>query len=286
MEARLALPALLVAAGLAMGGLVAQSYPVEWVLIMGAAGLGFGALSSLVYSRRLMFLAAASPHAAFLAASLALPLSAMLGGPVELYTLVIGLLVIYSAGLLVHKRVDPDEATSIMVSASSSLGALAMFYAVREYPSARITSIVIGDPLLASRTDAVVTVLVGLLVLVVALLSAREVYYAGIDPDDARLSGLRLWAYDAALYTLIGLTAVGMVRVVGFVMEHVLILLPGAIGATITRGVYPSLLLSSSLGLFAGLTGIFLAVNLDLAPSPVAGTILVIAYLAAWLWRR
>ena len=48
MEARLALPALLVTVGLALGALVAQRYPVEWVLIMGAAGLGFGALSSLV----------------------------------------------------------------------------------------------------------------------------------------------------------------------------------------------------------------------------------------------
>jgi len=270
--------------GLAAGVAVATSYPARWALLMGAAGLGFGALSSLVYSRRLMFVAAASPHAAFLAASLALILSGALGGPVELYTLLAGLLAVYSVGLLVYKGVDPDEATSIMVSATSALGALAMYVAVQMYPSARVASIVIGDPLLATQRDLWVAVAGAGFILALALLAAKEIYYVGVDPDDARLSGLRLWAYDAALYTAIGLAAVGMVRVVGFVMEHVLILLPGAIAAAASRGVYPSLALSASLGLFAGLTGLLLAVTLDTAPSPAAGLILVASYIVVRIW--
>jgi len=270
--------------GLAAGLSVAARYPAEWALLMGASGVGFGLLSSLVYSRRLMFVAAASPHAAFLAASLALILSGWLGGPVEAYTLAVGLLAVYSVGFLVYKGVDPDEATSLMVSATSALGALAMYMAVQRYPSARIASIVIGDPLLASRADLYTALAASGLILAIALLAAREIYYAGVDPEDARLSGVRLWLYDAALYTVIGLAAVGMVRVVGFVMEHVLILLPGAIAAAAARGVYPSLLLSGALGLFAGLSGLLLAVTLDVAPSPAAGLILVAAYLVVRLW--
>ncbi len=277
--------AALAASSLAAGVLVALHYTPTWPLVMAAAGAGFGALSIILYSRRLMFIGAASPHAGFLAAAASIPLASTIGGPEWPWALLVGLLVVYIAGYMAYRGVDPDEATSLMVSFSASLGALAVYLVLSHYMvGGALAAIVVGDPLLASTGEALAAATVAAGLATISLLIAREVYYAGIDYDDARLSGLRMWAYDLLLYTMIAVAAVAMVRIVGFVLEHALILLPGAVAYYASRGVYRSVVISTLAGLAAGLWGLVLGVAFNLAPSPLSGLILVALYLAARAW--
>ncbi len=281
-EAARAVLAAALALGLAGAAWVAYGWNPAWVAVMASAGAGFGALSSLVYSRRLMFVAAASPHAAFLAAAAAIPLSRAVGGEVWLWTLVLGLAIVYAVGFLVYRGMDPDEATSLMVSFSASAGALASYLVLTRYAmGGELSAIVIGDPLLVTRSEVGAAALAAAGLVAASVLTAREAYYMGVDPEDARLAGLRVWAYDLALYTMIGVAAVAMVRIVGFVLEHALVLLPGAVAYHLARGIYGSLAASIAAGLASGLLGLALGVAANVSPAPAAGLVLVALYAVA-----
>ncbi len=275
------------ATSLLAGVVVALYYDVVWPLVVGSAGLAYGALSALVYTRRLMFVAAGSPHAAFLAAMAAVPVSVSLGVPYRLIVFLLGLLIVYMVGYLVYKGMDPDDATSLMVSLSGAGGVLAAYYVLSRYAYAsQVTAAVIGDPLLATREDSFIALAVALLIAVFAVTCAREIYYSGVDVDDAKLSGLRLWLYDLALYTSIAVSAVAMVSIVGFVMEHVLVLLPGLVAFYTMRGVYRTLVASIIVAVGSSLWGLWLAVRYNLSPSAATGLLLVLLFAIALLARR
>ncbi len=270
--------------GIALGGLISAAWvSLEWdplwALAMLGAGLGFGAVSMLAYARRLMFAAAASPHAALLAGATGYILAASLGGPSWAWALAIGLLPVYLVGWLAYRGRDPDEATALMASLSSSAGALAAYYAVTHYSTASMAALVVGDPLLAPEGLVGASALLGLALGLAAILAGREIFYIGVDPWDARLAGIRVWAYDLLLYTMIGAAATIMVGIVGFVLEHALILLPGAIAYASTRGLYRSIGASIAVASGASLLGLSLGVALDASPAPLAGLILVVVYL-------
>ncbi|MEB3806464.1 MAG: metal ABC transporter permease [Desulfurococcales archaeon] len=272
----------LLAASLMAGLYVGVVYDIYWPLNLAAAGLAFGSLSLLVYSRRLMYIAAASPHGAFLSASLAIPTSIAVGGPVEAWTLVFSMLTVYIAWYLVGKGLDPDEATSIYVGVSATGGVLAAYLVLTRYPySPQVIASIIGDPLLASRGEVLLALAIALVFLLASASSLREILYVGADPEDARLSGMRVWVYDLFLYTSIAVIAAVMVRVVGFVLEHVMILLPGLIAHYTVRGAYRAFTASIVASLSASILGLYLAILLDQSPSAMTGLILITAFLIA-----
>ncbi len=261
---------------------VLWGYPAEWSLAIGAAGAALGSVSLLVYVRRLLFAAAGAPHAAFFAASLSIVISASLGGPRLLWTVIVGLSIVYLLGYAAHRGIDPDDATALVVSASSSLGVLTSLYVLSKYSyGSSVIGIVMGDPLLAGRGEVLAGLAVAAVAVAVTLGAAREIAYIGLDRDDALLSGVRVWLYDLALYTLLGLVVMGLVRIVGFVVEHVLLLLPGAIAARRGGPGYGPVLASIAITLLAGGLGLVAAILFDLAPSGVIGLIVVAAFLVA-----
>jgi len=262
-------------------------YPAEWSLVIGASSLALGSVSLLVYVRRLLFAAAGAPHAAFFAASLAIILSVEVGGPRLVWTVLVGLLIIYALGYATYRGMDPDDATALVVSTSSSLGVLTAIYVLSRYSyGSSVLGVVMGDPLLARGPEVVACVAIAVVSLILTLATAREVAYIGLDRDDAMLSGIRVWLYDLALYTLLGVTVMGLVRIVGFVIEHVLLLLPGAIAVSTGRSGYGSLAVSTGTTLAAGGLGLSASILFNLSPSGVIGLAVAAGYLLSAVLRR
>nr|WP_267195224.1 metal ABC transporter permease [Hyperthermus butylicus] len=210
-----------------------------------------------------------------------------MGLPMRVWMLVIGLVLVYLVGWLTYKGMDPDEATSLFVGLTASGGVLASYYVLTRYPySSRIWAVVFGDPLLSSRSDAVISMIVAILFMFFAYTTTREIVYIGADIEDARLSGLKVWLYDLALYTSIGIVVIVMINTVGFILEHVLILIPGLIAHYASKGVYRALTLSILIALFSFLAGLALAIGFDQSSSAMTGCLLVlefgVVYFAGW----
>ncbi|RLI09191.1 metal ABC transporter permease [Candidatus Bathyarchaeota archaeon] len=259
-----------------------------WVAVMVSAAVAYGVMSSVVAARRLYFLAGASAHSALLAVVLALPLAELLGLMSERpWALLMGLLLTYSVGYMIHRGVDPDVATSVFVAATASASSLAIYYVLTRFPrEAELWAIIVGDPLLSSWRDALYALGIAGLTASAMILTYREQVYIGLDREFMRLSGVRTWAYDLLVFTCLALVTVSLIKVVGFVLEHVLLLLPSAIALRIARSSRTVLFVSISVSLTASILGLYLAVLVDLSPAGLVGLILLSAYSASFLLKR
>lgn len=279
------IPAALALAGLA-GLWAVGRLEAAWAASLAAAGLAFGALSPVVAARRAGFLAAAAPHAALLAAAaaLALPLPGQLAGPASL---ALGMALVYAVGYAVHRGADPETATYVFVGSTASLSVAALYYVATHGPGGyAVSAVMLGDPLLATGREAATALGLAALASALALATLRYQFYLGFDRDDLRLAGAPVWAYDLAFYTSLGLAAVGLIRVVGFVLEHVLVLLPAALSFRLASRPHEAAALSVAAGMAAVGLGGALALRLDVAPAAAAGATLLILYILTLLAPR
>ncbi len=260
--------------------------PMRWVLVTLFSSLAFGALSALVAARRMYFLAAGLPHASLVAALLAIPVSLTVGLE-PFWAALFSVALILAFAYLIERGVDPDIAASVYVSAAASASVALMYYILEKYTvTVDIWAFILGDPLLVTPSDVVVTVVVGILVLTVGLLIYREEVCIGIESETVRLAGIRVKAYDAILVSILAVASVLLLRSIGFVVEHVMLLLPGVIAVTLGRGLWRTLAVSILTALAAGLGGLALALSTGLAPAALIGGLLVIIYVAALLVSR
>jgi ABC-type Mn2+/Zn2+ transport system permease subunit len=260
-------------------------YPLEPLptIVMASAALVFGLLGSLVAARRLYFLAGAAPHASLLAALTALPLAFGLGLPLSPTLAALGVLLVWLVGLIIYRGFDPDTATSLFVSLSASLSVILAYMIETRYALGfDLAALVFGDPLLATHSDAAAAAAVAAAVAVAVLATYREQVYIGVDREAARLTGLRVWLYDAVFFTILGLGVSVLIKAVGFVLEHVLVLVPGVI-ACYAPSSRDALLYAVSSSLLSAAAGLSLAIYLDISPVGATGVILFLLYLAAWL---
>ena len=265
----------------------ARELGVEPAVGMAAASLAFGFASVVIAARRLYFLAGAAPHSALLAATLSIPIAFAFGGSMYLYAVPISILLVYIAGYMIFRGVDPDIATSIMVALSASGSVLAVYYVKTSYPVPfDVTAIVFGDPLLVGRREALLAAATAAAIAAIVLATYPENVYLGVDRDSARVTGLRVWLYDLTFFTILGLSVAVMVKVVGFILEHIFALLPGAAVAMSARSSREALVGSVVLAYTAMGIGAGLSILTGLAPSGCAGLVMLLLYLASIVWRR
>ena len=259
-----------------------------WLAVTLSAAIAYGFLSAVVAARKLYFLAGASAHSALLAAVLGVPLARLTGlGSEYAWGVVVGLLLTYAVGYLIHRGVKPDIATSVFVSATASGSVVAIYYVLTRFPlQTSVWAIMVGDPLLASWTDAYYALAVAAVTAVAVVLTYREEVCIGTERSCTILTGVNVKFYDWLVFTLLGLTAVAMIKVVGFVLEHVLVLLPSAIAVSCSGSSRGVLYVSAYVSVVASLLGLYVAVALDQAPAGVTGLMLLAMYLVALLFGR
>lgn len=281
---RIAVQVLILGIALAL----AFSTSLLWLAVMLSAAVAYGFLSAVIAARGFYFLAGASTHSALLAAVLGVPLARLTGlGNEYTWGVVVGLLLTYAVGYLIHRGVKPDIATSVFVSATASGSVVAIYYVLTRFPlQTDVWAIIVGDPLLASWPDAYYALAVAAVTAVAVVLTYREEVCIGAERSCTILTGVNVKFYDWLVFTLLGLTTVAMIKVVGFVLEHVLVLLPSAIAVSCSRSSSGVLYVSAYVSVVASLLGLYAAVAMDQAPAGVTGLILLAMYLATLLSRR
>lgn len=274
----------LLLAGLAGYTIVAR-VNLLWVATLLAAGLGFGSVSPLVAVRRVGFLAAAAPHFALLATAASVM---MLATPkaAALASLVAGVALVYSAGYLIYRGADADLVTYLFVGFASAASVIVLYYASTVGAGYSIASLILGDPLLATTWEAYYALGAAATVTLLSLATYDAQVYSGIDRNTARLAIGRLWLYDLAFFTALGLASVGLIRVSGFILEHILILIPAAIAAGLASSAREALALSIASAIAASGVGGALALAIDIAPAGAIGLTLTAVYAVLAAMKR
>ncbi|MDM7274659.1 MAG: metal ABC transporter permease [Thermoprotei archaeon] len=255
------------------------------VLALIGSALAFGSVSALVAARGLYFLAHVTPHSALLAVPTAFLVSLWLGGGQGLIAALVTLALLLAAGYAIGRGVGGDVAASLLASFTASSSAIVLYEAQKRLGAASVSSLILGDPLLVGLSEGAIGLALGLTVFLISLSIAREVFYIGLSRELAAVDGLKVEVYDYTLYTLIALTTVVMLGIVGFLVASVLILLPGAIASLFSRGSIETLLASIAVALAASALGLIGGLALNITPSGVIGFTLVVLYASLKVFR-
>ncbi|MCE4607204.1 MAG: metal ABC transporter permease [Desulfurococcales archaeon] len=262
-------------------------FEIRWLILITLAGLAFGVLSPIVTARKMMFLAAAMPHSALLAAVIGIPLSITYGLSPGLWAIIIGTplpLIIYA---LEKKGVEEDVGTSVYVAATASLSVALMYYVLTSYPmESSLWSYILGDPLLSTWSDVYLVTIITVALLALLVPFMREQILMGVDRDFAVSSGIHASLYDIIFLLLLSLSTIGFMRTVGYVLEHVLILLPASLALLISKSGRDVVLFSITSAVLSAIIGLLLGISLNLQVSASVGLVLLIGYILAIVWRR
>jgi ABC-type Mn2+/Zn2+ transport system permease subunit len=262
-------------------------FEVRWLILITLAGLSFGVLSPIVTARRMMFLAAAMPHSALLAAVLGIPLSVAFGLSPSLWAIIIGTplpLVIYA---IERKGVEEDIGTSVYVAATASLSVALIYYVLTKYPlQSSLWSYILGDPLLSTWSDIYLVSAITVMLLLLLVPFMREQILLGVDRDFAVSSGIHASLYDIVFLLLLSLSSIGFMRTVGYVLEHVLVLLPASAALLVSDSGRKVVVYSITFAVLSAIIGLLVGVSLNLQVSASVGLILLVLYVFAILYRR
>jgi len=135
--------------------------------------------------------------------------------------------------------------------------------------------------LLVTWEDVIYTTLISVITLIMIIPFLKEHALIGIDRDFVKLSGVNISFYDAIAVISLAIGIVGMLRVVGFILEHIMILLPGVITASIAKSYRSFLIYASIISLIGGLGGLVLSIMTSLAPSGCIGLLMLSFYVVA-----
>ena len=219
-----------------------------------------GVLGSFVVLKKLAFIGDALAHASFGGVALAfvLGLNVYVGAFVFALATALGIGVVTERG-----RVSSDTAIGVLFSGTFAFGIL-IISRVDEYTT-DLFGYLFGDVLSITDSDLWRMAAFGLLVLALVAVFYRQLLFVAFDPVVAAASGLPARSLEYLLLALLGITIVTAIQAVGIVLVVALLVTPAATASLLTRRFHRMMLLSSTIGGFSAVLGIYLSYYLDLA---------------------
>jgi len=237
-------------------------------------------LSCFVVLRRMAFIGQGISHSAFAGAALALLVvpASEVNGP--LGSLITAAFCVFAAIMIgvVSRRgtVSEDSAIGILFAASMAL-AIVIVSARRIY-TVDIMSLLFGSILSVTRDDLLVMLTVGVLVLLLVVLLFKELVFFTFDEEMARVSGLPTAALHYLLLTLLALTIVGAMKVVGVVLVSAFLVIPGAVARDLTNHLVPMVFISIAVGLLSTMAGLYVSYRFEVPSGAVIVLLQVVVF--------
>lgn len=258
----------------------------KWVVTMVSLGLSFGSLSYLISIRRLFYLAESSPHIALFIFTLSTLIIGFYGLETLLLSISIGVFTIVILGVSTRKTKDQDKNVSLMIGLSASLNVLTLYVLMKSnFRGISLATIFIGDPLLTTTQETITSLTIALITLTTVTLTLREQLITSIDKDFAKVAKLRTWLYDSIAYATLALNTIGLLKITGFILQHVLALLPPIAISMMKRGLWESYLLTIISTAYIALLSLNASLILGIPPSGVIGLTYII-YIVAIRMKR
>jgi zinc transport system permease protein len=145
--------------------------------------------------------------------------------------------------------------------------------------SANLTQYLFGAIATVSDSDLRSLMVLTLIVLVTLLVAGRSIWLMSLDPEVARVQGVRVVASSALLTVLAAVVVVVGMRVVGILLVSALMIIPVAAAQQLSRSFRTTLIGGAVVGLMASVLGLFASYRLDVAP----GGMIVVVALALFL---
>lgn len=228
------------------------------------ASISCGIVGSYIVSRRIVFVSGGITHASFGGIGLAflLGFNPLLGAVLFAVMSALG---IQFFTKVAHVR--EDSSIAIWWSLGMALGIIFVFLTPGYTPN--LMSYLFGNILTVTISELIWMFALNVLIILFFVLFFRKILYIAFDEEFAKAAGLPVTLFNYLTITLIALTVVLNIRVVGIILILSLLTIPQASANLFTKDFRKMLILSSLFAFVGTISGLFISYYLDI-PSGAA----------------
>jgi len=228
------------------------------------ASISCGIIGSYIVSRRIVFISGGITHASFGGIGLAflLGFNPLLGAVLFAVGAALGIQFFTKVA-----EIREDSSIAIWWSLGMALGIIFVFMTPGYTPN--LMSYLFGNILTVTSSELWWMFMLNIVIIAFFILFFRKILYIAFDEEFARTAGLPVNLFNYLTITLIALTVVLNIRVVGIILILSLLTIPQASANLFTKDFRKLLILSSVFAFIGTLLGLFISYFLDI-PSGAA----------------
>ena len=232
------------------------------IIVATIAGALCGLLGVFVVLRGMSYIGHGLSHAVFggAAASAVIGINFFIGAGI--WGIVSGVLI---ARVARRRVLGADAAIGVVTTASFALG-LALMNRYGQ-ASKSIEAVLFGSVLGVKVADIVAVSLVAIFALAVIVVWYRKLLFSTFDPDVAQVSGVNVSVVEVVLLSLLSLTILVTMRVIGTLLISALLVIPAAAARMTTNSFSKLLWISPLIGAITCFVGMNLSYHLDTSAS-------------------
>ncbi len=170
---------------------------------------------------------------------------------------------------LIHTRspIKEDAAMGIVFSAFFALG-ITLITVIQKENKIALNHFLFGNILGVTGADVRDTSIIAIVILVVVLLTYKELLFYTFDPLGAQAAGLPVNALNFGLMVLIALTVVASLKTVGVILVLSLLITPSATAYLLVPRLHQVMLLGAAIGVVSSVSGMYLSYWYNLPSGP------------------
>ena len=241
-----------------------------------AAGVLIGALCAVigvyVVLKGLSFIGAGISHASFGGVAIGVALGVNPIWSAVVFCLAVG----WGIGLVSRRgNVKEDTAVGVFFASTMALGVLII--GLMQGYQVDLFSYLFGSILAVTRQDLWTTIVITAIVVAAVIVLYKDLMFVVFDSEMAEVTGVPAGKLYFLLISMMALTVVMSIKVVGIVLVSALIVTPAAAAYQLTESFRKMMALSVAFGVGSSVFGLVLADRLGIAPG---ATIVLLATLA------
>lgn len=245
------------------------------------ASISCGIVGSYIVARRIVFISGGITHASFGGIGLAflLGFNPLLGAVVFAVGAALGIQFFTKVA-----KVREDSSIAIFWSFGMALGIIFVFMTPGYTPN--LMSYLFGNILTVTISELSWMFLLNVIIIFFFSVFFQKILYIAFDEEFARAAGLPVALFNYLTITLIALTVVLNIRVVGIILILSLLTIPQATANLFTKNFKNLLVLSSIIAFVGTLAGLFISYFMDIPSGATIIFTLVVIFVLTRIYKH
>lgn len=207
----------------------------------------------------------------------------LLGWPLAVGALALGLITAVAIGFLTERSaLKEDTAIGVIFAGFFALGVALL--SLRNNYTVDLAHFLFGNLLGVTTADLWIIAALGMVVLLVIFLFYKEFLVVAFDPMLARTLRLPTTFLRYLLLSLIAVTIVVALQVVGIALMLAMLVTPAAAASFLTRRLPTMMLASAVIGIFSAITGLYASYQLNIASGPAVVLVATLVFIFIFLF--
>jgi zinc transport system permease protein len=238
-------------------------------------------VSFFVVLRRLSFIGVGVAHSAFGGVAL----GALIGISPTFTAVAFAVAISNIIGYVSREgKLSTDTAIGVFFSLAMALGVI--FIGLSNKYNTDLFGYLFGNILAITRQDLITIAVLGSMVLFSTFLCFKELLFIAFDQEVAFVSGIPVALLDHFLLTILALSVVISMKIVGIVLVSALLVIPGAAALQLTKRYRSMIVVSISIALTSTVGGLFISFYADIASGATIVMLASILFFIAFIIGR